>query len=101
MTHSSHIAPRYPFVLTRHNSLGLVESETTFEGFATYLEDEDTQYSKWEVEVYVTGFTQYLDGKVFSSVTGLKSKDWVVKDLEAFEADCVEAACERFNLKVA
>ena len=101
MAHTSHIAPRYPFVLLRHNSVGLVESETTFEGFATYYEDEDTECSKWEVEAYVTSFTQYINGKVFSSVSGLKSKDWTVKDLESFEADCVDAACNQFKLKAA
>ena len=97
-----HYSPsKYPFTLTRHTSLGAVESETTFEGFATYHEDGETEYCEWEIEAYVTGFTQYINGKVFTSVSGLKSRDWKVSDLKSFEADCVEAACNQFKLKAA
>lgn len=97
----SYQAPRYPFTLTRHNAIGPVESETMFEGHATYFEDKDTQYCEWEVEAWVTGFTQYKNGKVISKVTGIKSKDWTVENLEAFEADCVEAAISQFKYKKA
>lgn len=97
----SYSAPRYPFLLRRHFAIGLVESEVTFEGFATYHEDEETQYCEWEIEAWVTGFTQYQNGKAMTTVTGLKSKDWTVKDLDGFEADCVEAATSQFKLKAA
>jgi len=102
MVHKSYSNPtKYPFTLTRHNASGMIESEVLFEGFAQYFEDKQTECSTWEVEAWVTGFTQYLNGKVVSSVSGLKSQDWQVDDLAAFEADCVEAACRLFELKAA
>lgn len=93
---------KYPFTLTRSNQArtGATESEVTFEGFATYYEDEDTQCSTWEVEAYVTGFTQYRDGKVVSRVSGVKLKDWAMSDLKAFENDCVDRACFEYKLRM-
>lgn len=79
----------------------MVESETTFEGFVQHFEDGDTMESSWEVEAYVTGFTQYKNGKVVSSVSGIKTDKWEVSNLKDFEADCVEAACDQFKLKAA
>ena len=101
MVNISYSAPRYPFTLTQSNQVGLTESETTFEGFATFHEDPETEFSFWEVEAYVTGFTQYNNGKVVASVTGIKSKDWKVDSLEAFEAACVDAATFQQQLKAA
>jgi len=101
MTRTSYTAPRYPFTLTKHNSVGLIESEITFEGFATYHEDGDTECCEWEVEAWVTGFTQYKNGKILISVSGLKSSDWKVDNLKTFEADCIEAATSQFKYKQA
>ena len=93
---------KYPFSLVRHNQSanGSTESETTFEGFATFFQDDETG-GTWEVEAWVTGFTQYQDGKAVSSVTGLKTRNWTVPNLEKFEADCVDAACYQQQLKAA
>ncbi len=93
---------KYPFSLVRHNQAasGSTESETTFEGFATFFPDDETGGS-WDVDAWVTGFTQYQNGNAVSSVTGLKSKNWTVPDLKVFEADCVEAACYQQQLKAA
>jgi len=92
---------KYPFTLTRSNQSvhGATESETIFEGFATPYNDEDTGFSTWEVEAWVTGFAQYQNGKVVSSVKGLRSKDWQVDNLEAFEAACVDRACFEFEIR--
>lgn len=101
MANISYSAPRYPFTLTQSNQAGAIESEATFEGFATFHEDPETEFSFWEVEAYVTGFAQYQSGKVLASVTGIKSENWTVKNLEAFEAACVDAATFQQKLKAA
>jgi len=98
-----HQPPRFPFTLTRNNqhANGTTESETHFEGFATYFEDEQTECSTWEVEAWVTGFTQYKDGKAVASVTGLKSENWTVQNLQEFKAACIDAACFKYQSKAA
>ena len=101
MVHISYSAPRYPFTLTQSNQLGMIESETTYEGYCTFFEDHEIQCSFWEVEAYVTGFTQYQNGKVVASVTDIRSADWTVDNLEAFEAACVDAATFQQQLKAA
>lgn len=91
---------KYPFTLTRSsNQNGAIESEVTFEGFATFFEDKETQFSTWEIEAWVTFFAQYKNGKQLLMVTGIKSKDWTVEDMGAFEADCVDRACFQYQLK--
>ena len=92
---------RYPFTINRSSqcAVSMVESEMHFEGFATYHHDEDTEMAFWEVESVCTGFTQYKDGKVLSSVTDIKTNKWQVSDLSAFEADCVDKAINQFQLK--
>jgi len=89
----------YPFSLTRHNVApnGAIESETYFEGFVQYFEDEDTLECEWDVTAYCTGFTQYKDGKVVLKVEGIKSKDWQVDDLQSFEFDCIESATNQLK----
>lgn len=93
----------YPFTLTRHNFTlnGTTESETSFEGFVQFFEDKDTLESYWDVTAYVTGFTQYKDGKVVAKVDGIKSNNWQVDNLKDFEDACIEAATDQFKLKAA
>lgn len=91
---------RYPFKFTTSNqtAFGQVESETTYEGFATRYEGVGGEPDEWDVEAYVTGFAQYQDGKEVSSVTGLKSLDWKVENLEEFEGRCVSVAVFQHQL---
>lgn len=109
---------RYYFTLTRSNQCTTVsvesegdaervsttisiESETTFEGVVNYEEDAETGCDFIEVQAYMTGFTQYKDGKVYAQATGLKlPADRFVTDLEQFERECVERAFYEAELRI-
>lgn len=92
---------KYPFTYTHSNqtATGLVESEMYFEGFATYVEDEETEMNAWGVEAILTGFAQFQNGKLVAKVTGLNTDNWTVPDYEAFEKACIDAATHQFKVK--
>lgn len=95
---------KYPFTITISNQCtsGITESELHFEGNAYFFEDDDTQFSFWEVSAVCTGMTQYQNGKVVNDVQGIKvPAEDVVKDWAAFETACVDKAAFQFELKQA
>lgn len=94
---------KYYFTLTKSNQckFGTVESETTFEGVVTHLHDSETMQDVYEVTAFLTGFTQYNDGKKVSGFDGLRiPAHKLVVDLAAFEAECIERAFYEAELKI-
>lgn len=94
----------YYFTLNRSNQAkdGSCESESHFEGVVNYCVDKDTQMEVIGVDAYLTGFTQYVDGKPRLQWSGgrVPAKN-IVLDWDDFERECTERAFYEAELKIA
>ena len=98
------MAHSYPFTLAFSNqSKHDHESEMYFEGSVQFIEDEETQFAKWEILVaHCTGFAQFNDGKVIAKVEGIRinaSRVVSEKNWDTFEKACIDRACFEHELK--
>ena len=64
-------------------------------------QDKETMQDVYEVTAFLTGFTQYQDGKKVSGFDSLRiPAHKVVVNLDAFEAECIERAFYEAELKI-